>query len=292
MLGAALTSMERMEHMLVQVTIMEQVAWLHALRLMSRKTAITLLQLHADQWCYYLMLGRQVNFRPSDKSSIWKSRDPAMYFERLSLPDGDEAVARVDQLDPLIVFATHDGLSASDVYFDAFDRFRAVNIVRHPLDLVYSWYTFGWGRRWDDRRAFIMTLCGPTGRVPYFAAGWEREYESLPEMDRVIRGIWACTARYGRMFAELPSRRRAQVFRVSFERFVTDPDPILKRLGAFLDTTTSASTPQILGRERIPRPDPGLDRSARWDVIAREASPACRELVEGMVEEYERIDFD
>lgn len=291
-LGSVLSSFDRTEHMFVQVTMVEQVAWLHSFGLMSRETAISVLQLQVDQWAYYSTLGRQMNFRPGDKSSIWKSRDPSMYFERLFLPDGDDAVDRFEQLDPTFVFVTHDGLSYSDIYFETFGDFRAVNIIRHPVDLVYSWYRFGWGRRWDDRRAFTLLLQGPTGHVPYFAHGWEAEYEALGEMDRVIRGIHACVQRYEKLFATLPAERRARVFRVSFERFVSEPDPVLERLCRFLGTRPTGATGPILTRERIPRPDPARDRDARWEAIARDASPDCLALLEKLAGDYDREALD
>lgn len=291
-LGSVLSSFDRVEHMFVQVTMIEQLAWLHSFGLMSRETAISVLQLQVDQWGYYSILGRQMNFRPGDKSSIWKSRDPSMYFERLSLPDGDEAVDRLDQLDPIFVFVTHDGLSYSDVYFEPFEDFRAVNIVRHPVDLAYSWYKFGWGRRWDDRKAFTLLLQGRKGRVPYFAHGWIEEYESLGEMDRVIRGIHACTERYARLFASLSAERRARIFRLAFEELVAEPGPLLERLCRFLGTRPSLATPAILARERIPRPHPAHDREARWAAIAREASPECLALLEKLARDHERDTLD
>ena len=89
MLSPIISSFDRVEIMQYSDTI-EQVSELFFLQKISKDVAVTMLKTHADQLLYKACMGRDINCRPSDLSSIFKNK-PVKYIRRM-LSKGDEHI--------------------------------------------------------------------------------------------------------------------------------------------------------------------------------------------------------
>ena len=88
--SAILSTLERIE-MLGYSYEIEQYCHLHYLGKFPIDAASSLIKLSSDLKLYDSMMGRNVNFRPSDLSSVFQSNDPIKYIRRLIEP-GDEVI--------------------------------------------------------------------------------------------------------------------------------------------------------------------------------------------------------
>ena len=83
------------------------------------------------------MMGREVNFRPSDVSSAFNDNDPSRYIKRLFGPGDEKVPEMIQQENPILHFAVHNLLSYSEPIWQALgDRCVFIEIVRHPLYMV------------------------------------------------------------------------------------------------------------------------------------------------------------
>ncbi len=89
---------------------------LYFLKELNLNTAKSQVRLTADLKLYNTMMGREVNFRPSDLSSVLKSHDPSIYFKRI-FDKGDEEVPDIiKRKDPILNLTTHQLLLEKIVY--------------------------------------------------------------------------------------------------------------------------------------------------------------------------------
>ena len=87
---------------------------LNFLQNLSLNAASTLIRMQTDLKLYNMMMGREVNFRPTDLSSVQLYHNPTQYFERLFKP-GDEVIPDVVRKNnPILNLIIHNVLSISD----------------------------------------------------------------------------------------------------------------------------------------------------------------------------------
>jgi hypothetical protein len=88
MLGPILASFDRVELERME-EIFEYVGTLHRLGKIDREAAVALLKLECDMHLYNSSIGRNVNFRFGDHSSVWRNPNRLRYFKRLFGKQGE-----------------------------------------------------------------------------------------------------------------------------------------------------------------------------------------------------------
>ena len=91
LLGKVLDGFEQIEHF-QYVGLIEQLPFLERLGCISRDAAMSLLQIAVDENAYHLRIGRNLNFRNSDSSSLLKSFFLDRYIPRAFESDNPEIV--------------------------------------------------------------------------------------------------------------------------------------------------------------------------------------------------------
>lgn len=212
--------------------------------------ASTMLNLLADIKCYDGVISREVNFRFTDLSSVFKSSRTWQYVRQLGMPDGASAGERIRRDKPILFFVTHQILSQVSAARAAFgDRLRVVQMVRHPLYLLDHWDSYI-AMHGSSPRDFAMWIEHDGRSLPWFTAGWEEKYSSASQFDQVIYSI-------GQLMEQVFAAARTddpKVAFVPFESFVLSPEAHLVRMEQLLGTTRTSGTAKVLRSQRVPRP--------------------------------------
>ena len=87
--ASLVSSLERAE-MWQTFPLTEEVPFLEAAGHISREAAVMMLRREVDMNLYYTLIGRRVNTRENDQSSILNSRDPEEYFRRIKSKEEGE----------------------------------------------------------------------------------------------------------------------------------------------------------------------------------------------------------
>jgi len=217
----------------------------------SKDAANSLLNLLADLKLYDGMISREVNFRPSDLSSVFNSSKGKTYLKQLFQQDGEVIENRLRLERPILNLTTHQLLSCLNPAFESYNnRLRVIEIVRHPLYLIDHWSTyidmFG-----NNARDFTV-WCEYKGQdIPWFAESWAEKYIESPLYDKVIYTIEYLMEDIFRQ--ALSDNRTNQILFIPFEKFVLNPNPYLEKLESHLSSNRSKSTKKILKKQRVPR---------------------------------------
>ena len=266
----------------------ESMCYLHALGQIDESAAAPFLQYVVEEYTYNQIIGRYLNTRQSDLSSVYRSPDPDAILNRAKVEDGMAAVERFEKEKGISAFQIHSALMSSSLVLRALPAAKILHINRHPVDLVYKWYQRGWGEReTNDPLSFVPVLETPAGVVPWFAQGWEEAFVQGNHFERIIDSILHLTDWDDRGYDALDEKQKQQIFRFTLEDLVTSPETVVEQMSSFLGTTPRAEMEAMLLEERCPRELHVSDRQEMFLEIKETISPEHAERLSSASRDYE-----
>jgi hypothetical protein len=245
-------AMDRVE-LLTYAYEIENYCALNFLGELSLNTAQAQVRLMADLQLYNLMMGREVNFRPSDLSSVIQDHNPSRYFRRIFEP-GDEAIPdAIKHERPILNLTTHQLLAHSDPIWEALgDRCVFVEIIRHPLymirqEILNEKNIFGTSRCFDIYFEYKGI------ELPYYVKGWEEIYINSNPEERVIHYIDNLVKRTEASKERVRDNYNAQIITIPFEEYVLNPEDMTHQISSALETEITKSTRCVMKKQNIPR---------------------------------------
>ena len=277
---------------------------------LSSDASHSLLNLLADTKYYDGVISREVNFRPGDLSSVFKSSKAFKYVKQLFQADGAAAGERIEKENPILFLVTHQLLSCMQPALNAFgERLRIIQMVRHPLYLLDHWHSYI-DMHGHSPRDFTIWLDHSGSLVPWFAAGSEEKYVNAQPFDKVIYVIHALLQTVFQKATD-QSLKDTIAF-VPFEQFVLSPDGYVKRIEQLIGAPATAATQKVLHSQKVPRKfinaGPQKNIYKRYGLIKQDqtvthesdyqrllnaartrSSAEAFEVLESCIKEYEKI---
>ena len=289
MLAPIISSLNRVEKVNVNYQF-EYIPMLNIINSISNRAAITMMRYFIDNQVYENMIGRNINFRLSDWTSIWNTKEPIEYFSRIYETEGDNAFQRIRKSDQIFSLLVHDALWHAKIYFKAFPHLKMIHINRHPVDLIYSWYRKGYGSNfYDNPRNALLTIEWNKKTYPYYAYGWEEEYENLSEIDRIVKMINMIQSFGKDVYSLISEKKRKNIMFIKFDEMVQRPLPIINKISIFLGTKKTKYTSIIMDQENVPRKLKRQERLKKQEEIKGLATENSIKLLDIMIDQYESL---
>jgi len=286
-LGKVVSGFKKMEY-LQYAPVLEHISFIQRLGCINEDAAISLLQANVDEHTYNMRIGRNLNLRFDDASSIHNSLKINEYLMQSLTSLGEKVIDDIKNKNNMPLFILHHSLPNINIFFKTFADLRWINLIRHPIDIIHSWYLRGWGRRSVfDPLSFELIIKGPGQPVPWYAYGWEEEYEKSSEIDRVIKSIHRLTEMCIQSYQSLTKEQKRQMTFVRYENMVEHTSKEIKSLCSFLGTEPSGDIPVVLAREKCPQEIPLERRKQKMEDIKNIASKEAFNLMMSLVSEYE-----
>jgi hypothetical protein len=287
MLSPILSALDRAE-LLTYAYEIENIVSLNYLGKLDDDAAEVMISILADLQIYNSMQSREVNFRPSDLSSVFRASQPLRYVRRLFLPGDSAAAERIAAENPILMLTTHRMIAYCEPIFRALGRRAAfVEVVRHPLYMVIQN-----SRNFSDligtARDFTVYYDYNGNDLPYFVRGWEDRFLAANAVERAIYSIQHLSARSDANRSAIRNASESTILTIPFEKFVVAPDPYMKLFEESLDTTVTRYTRRMMAKQRVPRTkyadsiDLAVYRRCGWE-------PPKKGLTEREEFEYRRI---
>lgn len=249
MLSAIIASLDRVEILKYSYEI-EHACVMHHFGLLGMDSASYLVQYQLDLMTYNVMMGRDVNFRISDLSSVFNSKRKWRYVKRI-FAAGDEAVpARISREKPILHLATH-ALSSfmRPIMREPADGLLFINMHRDPLFMLKQ-NTWNMGNLINTQRHFSMYYRWKGQAVPIIFFGREELLLNSPPKERAIFVMQWLRQRSIEATANV---NPSHYYELTFESLVRNPHPHIDRICELLRTSRTAGTSRALKKERIPR---------------------------------------
>ena len=252
MLAEILTGLERVEKQDYH-EFLEYIPLAYKYNKISKDMAISILQTQMDTELYKNMIGRSINNRPTDYTSLYKFHSPHKYLKRQIDEDGPIIADKVLEERPIYLNWCHDLIQKSDIIFEAFkNKVKIIYINRRPIDIIYEWNQKNFGERIANDPTEMQYIIEYNQQfVPELAVGWEDEYLSISALERIVRMIYVSFKR--NLKALQTTKFSNQVMVINFEDLVTKPDNKVIELSSFVNSTPLSVMKNILVKENCPR---------------------------------------
>ena len=250
MLSPILSSFERVE----LTSYLFEVEWicrLNYLKKIHKDASKFMVHNLIDHKLYQTMMGREVNFRYSDISSVFNYSNPFKYIKRI-FQKGDITIPdKIKKEKPILNLATHDLLSMCDPLLDAFgDKLLFIEVVRHPLFMVIQ-QALNMERLLFNSRDMQVKINFKGNDLPYYAYGWEEEFLKANFVEKAILNIKHQTRLTENKKKKLAGKLK--IITIPFEIFVKSPNKFLINIENNLNSNMSSSTQKIMRKQRVPR---------------------------------------
>ena len=251
MLSPIIASLDRVE-LLTYAYQLENICAMHYLGKIAGDGAAVLVRMWTDLQLYNTMMARELNFRFSDLSSVFRNR-PMRYIKRL-FQKGDEAVvSRIKRERPILQLTTHHLLAISEPILRGLgERVVFIDIVRHPLYMIKQ-QTLNMERVIATPRHFAVYFKYGDREVPYYTTGWEDLFLKSSPIDRAIYNMEHILSLIKKNKDSLVSQYHSAVITVPFEKFVITPWPYIEEIAKALGTKATSYTYKVMKKQNVPR---------------------------------------
>jgi len=267
--------------------LLENLLYLVRFGKLDFKTCKIILQTDIDYSAYNMMIGRSLNTRRTDITSVFNSVNSKQLLQRASRKDEAALVREFLAEKRLPLFFCHEGLCNIGTVLKIFPKAKVIHILRDPAALIASWYKKGYGRRWGkDPKVIPFAFKTSRGTIPWFAVDVAKEYLKADEWGRVVLSIAHIMKMARDEFESLSPGQKRQILFLSFERFVADPERDLKRIERFIGKRRHPKIKTILSRERLPRTFSEEQNNKLAESVKVRLSQAHRILLDRLRKEY------
>ena len=246
------SSFDRVEKLTYSYEI-EFFCTLHYLNKIDADAVITMVRMLTDLETYDTMMSREVNFRPSDLSSIFKYPYPYRYIKRLFI-QGDYAVPeRIKKEKPIIPLTVHNLLMNAQPIFEALKgRLVFIEIVRHPLYMIIQ-QTLNNDKLIHTARHYSVYYEYDNREMPWYTAGWEELFNNANPIEKSIYSIQKIGDRMRESRNKLSKMYNDKIITIPFEKFVIDPMPYMKDIAEALESKITKQTLRTMRKQKVPR---------------------------------------
>lgn len=290
--AVAVSSLKRTEHVqnrFIYDTIMNY----YSMGFLKKQAAIDQLIQEVDFSLYYNHLGRNLNTNIHDWSSVLNSRDPEMYKERMKRKDTSQTAMEIfneiESNKSIAVNCCEELLLNKDIFLKAFKNLKVVVVLRHPVDIIFSWHRTKRGERFGiDKRFIHQTYGDEKCPIPGYALDWSEEYKKISPLDRIVKIISDLYNKYFEEKNNLAEREKIKFHWIYFENFTFDSHNQLKEISKFIGTEFSEKTLKLCKNQRLPRKINYNDFYVKFHAIKQHSSSKYFKLFLKCCDIYER----
>lgn len=259
LISSIVSSLPNVEMWLYKPKI-EQICMLHHHDHISLDAAKTLIKMWLDEEIYNQSISRDINFKPSDYSSVFHDSKPLRYFRRLfRSPSEGEKTLKKEM--PTLNLMTHVNTSYARPLFEALEeRLIYVKITRHPMSTYMIKHNINWIKKWESSGRFFGSLLYRTLdnnskqiHLPLYAKKIEKEYLKANHADKAILLLDQWIRNGDSFIDEIKKTTKAQIYEIPYEKFVFEPLKYINEISKSLEVKLDKTTLKKMSKERVPR---------------------------------------
>jgi len=261
-------------------------------RKISDDAAINLLRLEGDTRLYNLFISRDVNFRFSDDTGVFKNANSFKYLKRLIAKPHENTVNKIINEKPIFQTCMHDGIRNAEIYFMAFNkRLKMIYILRDPTYNIFEWQQADFAKSFNNNPRIFHNMIERNGViVPFSTLGWEKEYLNISDDDKIIGLIDSHFKLNLTSYDSLDEKMKNDILIIQFNELVTNPITICDKIADFLQTGINYRLlKKILKRENCPRIIDPNKRDQMLNSIRKKASKKYRNIFDELLVKYELL---
>ena len=252
MLSPIISSLDKVEMYYFAFEI-EFIVRMNYLKKISNNAADTLIKMLVDYKLYNSMMSREVNFRPSDLSSVTNHYKYQNYLKRLNSPGDHLVPKKIKKEKPILHLTTHDLLNYANLFANSLkDRIFYIEVTRHPLDMVNQMY-YGIKSQYNNARSIQVEYFYKNKPLPYWSKDWKKLFLKLNNINRAIFNIHHMMKKNNENRYKIKKILKKNFLTVPFENFVEKPYDYLNIITQQLGSKITKNTIKEMKKQNVPR---------------------------------------
>lgn len=229
----------------------DQIFYLAHLKKIPKSTAVFFVRHYLDKCFYEQLIGRNLNFRVEDETSIFTAKNTLELSERIFVKRGNHIIKNNVKSKTIFTMDTHDGIMLFDFWKNVNKNFKFINVFRNPIDTVNGCYNIGQGELEKILFNEIIMFKKNKSIFPFHFLSNFKNYNKKTPMDRVIDIVLFCQKHEYKNYKKFKNYKN--LLFVENEDFATNTSKNIARICKFLKTKRSNKTRSIMKRENCPR---------------------------------------
>ena len=232
----------------------EQATLLFSINQIREDVAIYLLRRGISIMSYNLAIGREINFKRGDFSSIYSYQKPSIYFDRARFTKEGGKIFKNNKVKKMnIPIMIHWGITFSKLLFKSFSKIKLIRMVKNPIEIAYSWAKKDYGGNHNTPRVNTLTIRFRNKVLPFYAYGWEKKYLKLSKINRIVFILNNYIKKENKIYNNLSKKEKKKIYTVNFDLLCCNPSRQINRIEKFLKAKKTKFTERVLRQEKLPR---------------------------------------
>ncbi len=250
MVAPIVSSLNKVEHLRKLIEV-DQVLHLTNLKKIKREVAYFFIRHYLDKSFYEQLIGRNLNYRVGDETSIFTAKNPIELKKRAFLKRGEHVIKKHVKDKTIFCMDTHDGMMLFHLWREVNKKFKFINIFRNPIDTVNGCFNVGQGKIENILFNEIIMFKKNKNVFPLYFLNNYREYPKKNTMDRVIDEVLFCLKKEYLNYKKYKNDKNCLF--IENEDFAVNSERNISEICKFLKTKRSNFTKKIMKRENCPR---------------------------------------
>jgi len=270
MVSPVVASLSKVE-MLRKIYYLDQLSILHNFKKIDTEISKFFGHQILDLSYYEQLIGRNLNFRVDDETSIFQSKDPKLFKRRIFAGRGEKILKHHEKIRTHMLLDAHDG-----IWFYKFwknlqiKNLKIINIYRNPIDIVNSWINSDLGL--VERQILCqIPLISINNKVkPFYLYNNFSKKNLKNKTEIIIDMVDECVRQEIRAFKLIKNKKN--ILRINFDNFATNTEYNINKICNFLKLKKSSFTRKIMKKENLPRILNKIDREKKFKKIKSKVS--------------------
>ena len=200
---------------------------------------------------YNKLLGRKLNFRPTDITSVANFNNKKIYEQRLKIPEGNNIIRKIKRNKNFFPFMTHDVMANHHLVEKMNLNYKMIEIYRNPFDVAYSWYKQGWGFRFDkDPRSSTLSTKYYGTLIPWYVFNYKKKWLKMNNVERCASIVLKLIEQTIKNHKKI--KKKGKIYTLSYEKFIENSEDEISKICKFLKTKKTTFTKTKLIEEKCP----------------------------------------
>jgi hypothetical protein len=230
------------------------------------------------------MIGREINFRLHDTTSVLKYPYPYEYILRGSSNDDHQLIVeRINDKKPIFQNMISNALCNFNLFYEAFGRrVKFIYTLRNSEIIIHNMNKRGYGNRIGiDPTEMQFSFKFKNKSYPTYAYGWENEYDVISPLERIIYMTYNYQKSDFDMYRKLTNDKKKQVLFLEFDNFFLNQDKFCNDIGKFINREPTSYLYGI-----IHSITPNIKENDLVNKIKKQCNKKYCDLLDKTIEEY------
>jgi hypothetical protein len=242
-----ISSFENFE-MFFMSSIAENISYIDKLKKINSSYSSFVLKLIFNETIYNLNIGRNLNQRKSDYTSILNFRTPKMYQDRMKGKEGDYIIKRVAKEKKYYPVMFHDPLINPEIILNSFPNSKIIFVDRHPVDLIEEWMKKKYSSSfYENPRNATLAIKYKNKNFPHWChKKLDKIYKAKNNYIRTVYSLSELIFQQKINLMNLKKKLKKRILLIKFDQLVQNTDIEIKKVTKFLNCKNSKFTKKTI----------------------------------------------